>query len=326
MRRSLKAALIMGIILMFGTVLIPLNCLTSSEMNAVQTAAGVKIKAKSEDLKEGYFTVFLKKQNKTEKISVSDYLFGAVGSEMPLTFGDEALKAQTVAAYTFAKRKQEAAAKSGAKYDITDDYTIDQAYTDKSELIKKWGESSAENEKLLNSVINAVKGEYLSFDNKIAFTPYFAISSGQTDNCKDVFGGNLSYLESVDSSFDKLAAGYHTAVTFTSSELKEKLKGKADTADESKNCFSDIERLGSKRVKSLNVSDKKLTGSELQKLLGLRSACFDISFKDGIYTFDVYGYGHNVGMSQTGASYMAAQGSGYKEILSHYYKGCEIKS
>lgn len=326
MRRSLKAGVILGIILLFCTVLIPLNCLTSTEPVKATAAAGAKVKVKKENSEEEYFTVFLKKQNKTEKISVSDYLFGAVGSEMPLSFGEEALKAQTVAAYTFAKRKQEAAAKSGAKYDITDDFTVDQAYTDKSELIKKWGESGAENEKLLSGVISAVKGEYLSFDNKTAFTPYFAISSGQTDNCKDVFGGNLSYLESADSSFDKLASGYHTSVTFTTSELKEKLKGKAGTKDGSKNCFSDIEKLSSGRVKSLKAADKKLTGSEIQKLLGLRSACFDISFENGTYTFDVYGYGHNVGMSQTGASYMAAQGSSYKEILSHYYKGCEIKS
>ena len=42
-------------------------------------------------------------------------------------------------------------------------------------------------------------------------------------------------------------------------------------------------------------------------------------------TFDVTGYGHGVGMSQYGANYMAKNGKNYRDILTTYYQGTEIK-
>ena len=65
-------------------------------------------------------------------------------------------------------------------------------------------------------------------------------------------------------------------------------------------------------------------GSEVREALSLRSANFDVSFQNDTFTFTVRGYGHDVGMSQYGANYMANEGSGYREILSWYYPGCEI--
>ena len=59
-------------------------------------------------------------------------------------------------------------------------------------------------------------------------------------------------------------------------------------------------------------------------MLDLKSSNFETEFKDNSVIFTVYGYGHGVGMSQNGANYMAQQGSDYKEILSHYYKGTEV--
>ena len=72
-------------------------------------------------------------------------------------------------------------------------------------------------------------------------------------------------------------------------------------------------------VKEICYCGKKTTGSDISKLLGLRSADFKISFSEGSFTFTVKGYGHGVGMSQWGANCMAKQGSSYKEILLHYY-------
>ena len=53
---------------------------------------------------------------------------------------------------------------------------------------------------------------------------------------------------------------------------------------------------------------------------------FTVELKDTMVTFEVTGYGHGVGMSQTGADSMAKAGSNYEEIIKHYYTNVEIKT
>ncbi len=322
MAENIKAALIVSAALILSILLFP------AVKFKAQTSPSVKTFAKpaesiTKEQKEETFRLYRTKLKKTEKISAEEYIFCVVASEMPISYGEEALKAQAVAAYTFAERKKLAAQKSAAEYDITDDYTVDQAFKDKSEILEGWKDNSQKNEEFLSKIISSVKGEYLTYKNEIAFTPYFAISPGLTDKCSDVFSSDLPYLIPCDSSFDKLAQGYRTSATFTKDELKEKLKITEDITEKS---FSDFEKTSSGLVKSLKLNGKKLSGSEISKALNLRSRTFEISYNDSKFTFTVSGYGHNVGMSQTGAKYLAAQGSGYKEILSHYYPGCEIKN
>ena len=72
------------------------------------------------------------------------------------------------------------------------------------------------------------------------------------------------------------------------------------------------------------VCGKEVDGGELRSALGLRSQNFTLSQKDETFTFSVKGYGHGVGMSQTGAQYMAKQGSDFKKILSWYYPGAKL--
>ena len=69
---------------------------------------------------------------------------------------------------------------------------------------------------------------------------------------------------------------------------------------------------------------KSLLGTEVRTIFGLKSANFTIEKGENI-VFKVKGYGHGVGMSQTGADTMAKQGSNYEEIINHFYVGIEIK-
>ena len=59
-------------------------------------------------------------------------------------------------------------------------------------------------------------------------------------------------------------------------------------------------------------------------MLGLRSTNFEISIDDDNIKFSVKGYGHGVGMSQTGADSMAKQGSSAEDIIKHFYTGVEV--
>lgn len=259
------------------------------------------------------------KNNGIIKIDASDYLLGCVAAEMPLSYHDEALKAQTVAAYTYALRKKE---NSKNDYDITDDYKIDQCYITDEELKTRWGDCYGQNKEKLEKIIKSVEGEWVCFDKKPALTVYHAISSGKTYDAKEVWGEDIKYLKSVDSSFDKMEKNYKTVQKFSKEEflklleLDEKIKSvKIDKLERTKNG----------RVKSFQISGEKINGVTAMQKLNLRSDNYSANTDDENVIFTVLGYGHGVGMSQTGANAMAKNGSNYKEILHHYYSGCSIE-
>lgn len=267
--------------------------------------------------------VKMTKSGKIETFTLEDYLFGVVAAEMPALYEKEALKAQTVAAYTYFLRKCES---GGAKdYDISDDYTVDQAFITPQSARAKWGQSADEYENKLREAVSSVLYKKLTYGGVTASTVYHAISGGVTENASEVWGGNYPYLVSVDSSFDKEAENYCSTVTFTHEELKSKLSSVGSIEDAGTNCFSEITRTSAGSVKTIKVGGNKISGSELRKVLELRSADFDVSFEEGKYTFTVRGYGHGIGMSQYGANCLAKQGKTYEEILLHYYTGCKIE-
>lgn len=273
--------------------------------------------------KETSVRVKLTQSGEIKTFTLEDYLFGVLAAEMPALYEKEALKAQTVAAYTYFLRKYET---GGAKdYDISDDYTVDQAFITPQTAREKWGSSADEYENKLRGAVSEVLYKKLTYEGVTASTVYHAISGGVTENAAEIWGGNYPYLISADSSFDKSAENYLTTVSFTHDEIKDKLSSVGSVEDSGTNCFSEIVRTSAGSVKSLKVGGNKISGADLRKTLGLRSADFDVAFENGKYTFTVRGYGHGIGMSQYGANCMAKQGKNYEQILLHYYSGCKIE-
>ncbi|MCI9000238.1 MAG: hypothetical protein HFJ26_04800 [Clostridia bacterium] len=84
------------------------------------------------------------------------------------------------------------------------------------------------------------------------------------------------------------------------------------------------EKTDSNRVKTLKVGNLELAGVEVRTLLGLRSTDFTYTIEGNNIKFSVIGYGHGVGMSQTGADALAKQGKNYEEIIKHFYTGVEV--
>ena len=78
------------------------------------------------------------------------------------------------------------------------------------------------------------------------------------------------------------------------------------------------------RVARIPVGSETLTGAQARALFSLRSAAFSVAYSGGMFTFTVTGSGHGVGMSQYGANVMAIRGSGYADILAHYYPGTTL--
>lgn len=319
----MKGTFLIAIVVVFSMLAIPLAALNTDAGASISIATPQdNILYEKDDSSKEIEKIKVLKDGEIYEYGMSDYIFGVVAAEMPALYEKEALKAQAVAAYTFALYKKDAA---NGDYDITSDPETAQCFITREEAAERWGENTEEYTQKIDGCIAEVIGQTITYDNKPIFAAFHAISSGTTNNCVDVWGSDLPYLKSVDSVGDCLADGYLSEVTFTAEELAEKLKSVTASTGEAKNYFSDIKSVDNGYVKEINYCGKTVSGFEICKLLGLRSANFEIEFADGVFTFNVKGYGHGVGMSQTGADYMAKQGSSYEEILLHYYDGAKLQ-
>ena len=321
----MKGTFFIALIVIFSMLVIPLSSFSKGKNTALPTAKpqnNIAYENKNQNI--GFETIRVLKDGSVLEVSTKDYIFGVVAAEMPALYENEALKAQAVAAYTFACYRLQNNANS--EYDIAADGETAQCFITREEASTRWGDKTDEYTKKIDNCITAVKDQWLSYDGTPIFAAYHAISGGTTNACADVWGKDLPYLNEVESLGDQLANGFLSEAAFTTDELCEKLKDIAFPTGEPQDYFTDINTTESGYVKSVTYCGKQTTGSAICKAMGLRSSNFKISFADGNFTFTVEGYGHGVGMSQTGANYMAEQGSSYKEILLHYYNGATLEN
>lgn len=265
--------------------------------------------------------------DKTEKMSVFDYLVGVLAAEMPVSFEPEALKAQAVAARSFLQRSIEAGRHGNA--DICTSIDCCQAFISESELKESWGENYALYVEKLKTAVSETDGEYLSYDGAAALTAFHSSSAGATESSEAVWD-KVPYLVSVDSpeSRDDVP-NYISRVKLADIDFRDTvlyLRPEADMTGDADKWVSKVERNESGRVEYAVIGGEKFSGTELRSLFKLRSTAFRIKHSDGCFTFTVTGYGHGVGMSQYGANVMAKDGSGYEAILAHYYPGTTLSS
>ena len=271
--------------------------------------------------KEDSFRVLDMPTDTVTVMGAKEYIFGVVAAEMPVSYEEEALKAQAVAAYTFAcYRRRENSEKS---YDLTTDSTLDQSFISREKAKEKWGQNAQTYEQKLDGILDAVTGQYISYEEQPVLAVYHAISPGKTESCETVWGKSLPYLVPVASPGDTLSPDYISRVTFSAEELAGRFSGECELSGDPKEYFQNEKVTSSGTVEEVTVCGTTLKGSRIRSLLGLRSSAFKIAYEDG-FVFTTYGYGHGVGMSQYGAGQMAKQGSDYREILEHYYTGCVV--
>ena len=257
------------------------------------------------------------------------FLRGAVAAEMSPEAPVEALRAQAVAAYTYFSRLREIKrAQSGSSpYDFDACPSKWNTYVTDAEMQKRWGSSYQKYSGLLNTAVAPVLGQTIQYGGTLIDATYFAISGGCTENSADVWGSQYPYLVSVASPWDAFAGGYQTTAYFSESDFSARVKKAAPKADLSGSADSwtgspDCSAAGT--VKTIQIGGQSLTGAQVREAFGLRSADFTLAHENGQFTFTVKGYGHGVGMSQTGAEGMARQGAGYRDILGWYYPGTRI--
>ena len=261
----------------------------------------------------------LKKDNTVEILNLEDYLIGVVSAEVPVSFEEEAIKAQAVAARTYALKRMQN--NKDSNYDVTDD-TSSQVYQTEEELKSKWKDKYEEYRNKIKNAVYNTKGEYLTYNNDIIYAFFFSTSNGKTEDNKDVFGQDLPYLKVVDSSFDeKETSGFVATKTFNLNEFYQKLGMPYNEILNIKN----KELTTSGRVKNITINDKLFKGTEVRTKLSLRSTDFNIEQNNKEIKITTKGFGHGVGMSQYGANALAKQNKNYKEILNYYYQGTNLK-
>src|SRR6266542_4367104 len=191
-------------------------------------------------------------------VGLEQYLYGVVPSEMPYTWHPEALKAQAVAARSYALAMR----RSGA-FDLYPD-TRSQVYL------------GLDHEKpSTNAAIDATAGKVVLFEGQVAKTFFFSTSGGRTASAEDVWGEPVPYLVSVPDPYDSISP-YHDwgPFAFTGAKLAKKLKMKGRVVDLQPEVNS------SGRIKVLNVVGSKNTlavqGADLRRRLGLRSTWFSV--------------------------------------------------
>lgn len=255
-----------------------------------------------------------------------DYIKGVVGAEMPALFLEEALKAQAVAARTYAVKKMSESKQAETTQEIP--YEIGQAYLTKDELKQKWGSKFDVYYKKVSNAVDSTKDEIMVYENEPILAVFHSTSAGKTENAENVWQQELPYLKSVDSSQDENAPDFQTEVSIPVSTVISKLQAKfPDLILTQASLISQMqiaERTQAGYIKKIQVGNKMLTGLEVREALGLRSSDFTVKQIGDTMIFTTKGYGHGAGMSQYGANFMAQEGKNYEEILKHYYFGISI--
>ena len=262
-------------------------------------------------------------------MSLNEYLIGVVGGEMPASFPLEALKAQAVAARTYAVRRMacyggKGCGKDGA--DICTDSSCCQAYTAPEELRANWGDNARRCMDKLTEAVYSTEGEVILYNGSPIEALYHSSAGGRTEDAQNVFSSALPYLVGVESPGEE-GSKYHGEKQYTPREFAAAVNKKWPKAKlDRKKLSSQVEilsRYDSGQVETLRLNKITVSGKEMRKLLNLNSANFTIDISDTVLIRTV-GYGHGVGMSQYGARAMALGGADYREILTHYYTGVDI--
>lgn len=277
--------------------------------------------------------IYNTKTKKAEEVEFEEYILGVVASEMPAAFHEEALKAQSVAARTYALSRIEKFKDGHPDHKdaplCTDVHC--QAWNSKEELLalhgQKWFDDYSYK---LSSAVKDTEGEVLTYEGSLVSEPLFhSTSGGKTEDSEAVFAAVHPYLKSVESPLEEDAPKYKESISMTLDDFIGKLKTKFPKADLKKENIKDKVRIAESsntgRIKTVMVDKDTISGSSFRQIFALNSTNFKIKLIENDIEIETLGYGHGVGMSQWGANGMAKSGKDYKEILKHYYTGVEIK-
>ena len=264
----------------------------------------------------------------TRELTLEEYLPGVLAGEMPAAFPEEALRAQAVAARTFALYRLAHPSAAHPDCALCDSAQCCQVWRSEAELKKLWGQSFDTYAEKLRKCVADTDGLYLSYRDEPIFACFHASSDGATENGGDVWGTDLPYLVSVSTPESADAVpNFVTTVELAPEELRDTIRERYPKADFSglpETWIGELLPDGAGRVSTVRIGGVAVPGTELRSLFSLRSTDLTLVWTGHSFLFTVTGNGHGAGMSQYGAAALAAQGESFLSILAHYYPETEL--
>lgn len=277
------------------------------------------------------FKLLLTESGEIIEVSPVDYVTGCLFAQIPVSYHEEALKAQAVCAYTYALRMIRNnllyPSEENKNADITDDPTTCQPYFNEEQAKKYYGD---EYDLYYGKVREAAEygtQHVITYKGEPIYSVYHSVSTGFTNTAYSVWGRDFPYLKSVASEWDREYRNF----TCTSEISVEKVRvillgydrGITMPVDYSL-WFTDYRNNEGGYVENLRVGDGTLSGGDMWRIFNLRSTDFKIEYTGTVFKITTKGYGHGVGLSQYGADYMAANGFNANEILTYYYTDAAV--
>jgi stage II sporulation protein D len=250
-------------------------------------------------------------------INVEDYIKGVLYHEVSHHWPMEALKAQAVAARTYALYSLNP---SGKSYDVTNDI-YSQVY----------GGRDSERYRT-DLAVDRTRGEVLTFNHQIIPAYFHATCGGMTEDARELWSlPDLVPLRGVPCPFCKNSPHMHWRSNFRLRDLQDILNRNGYKIGAIKD-ISIVDRDRSERIDHLKItsvqgSDLIIKGKDFRDMIGpnvLKSNNYEIAMRGYFVDLIGKGWGHGVGMCQWGALGMAQQQFTYQQILAYYYPGSEL--
>lgn len=339
MKQSLLLVMLFAVlifVLPFAGLLIPQQSKSAAPVPSAASTAQSTPQSASEQSPvqnaEESFLILNEDDAQVHTVSARDFVLGAVAAEMPMSYPDEALKAQAVASHTYALAQQALndgsnTALQGADFSANPSQRL--GYVTQEMMREMWGGAYDENRARLEQMVDSVLTQRVVYNGAPALTCYHAMSCGSTEASEHVWGTAVPYLVSVASPYDVGAQDYEATLSFTQQEMAlelQELLGGTEPQGEPDTWFGEAQATPAGYITAIDVQGASVAGTALRRTLGLRSTAFTIAYADGVFTVTTRGYGHGVGMSQFGANAMALTGKTYEEILTWYYPGTQLET
>ncbi|MGK7943171.1 MAG: SpoIID/LytB domain-containing protein [Microcystaceae cyanobacterium] len=243
-------------------------------------------------------------------VDLEEYLYSVVGGEAIPSWPLEALKAQAVAARTYALHK---VSKSANRY-----YDLDT--TTRTQVYKGLDTEFVSTQDAVNSTI----GQVMTYNGQVILSAFHSSSGGHTENVEDVWSSPLPYLRGV-ADYDQSAPVFQWTKTYSVSQISRLIGGIGSIRSLTPERTTPHGRIVTMKIVGSRGS-KRLSGTKLRQALGLRSTLFTVSNVNGTFQIQGRGYGHGIGLSQWGTYALATEGVTYDQILTHYYQNANLST
>jgi stage II sporulation protein D len=241
-------------------------------------------------------------------VDLEQYLYSVVGAEAVSSWPIEALKAQAVAARSYALYKRDTG--SNNIYDVdttvgTQVYKgLDTEYT------------------TTHQAVDDTLGQILTYDNRVILAAFHSSSGGHTENVEDIWSSPLPYLRAVVD-YDHESPVFEWQQVVPVHKIRNLVAGIGIIKG-----LQPVKMTPRGRVVTMKVLGDRgtatVSGKQLREVLDLRSTLFRVSTDGQNLHVKGRGFGHGLGLSQWGAYHLAKQGVDYQRILTHYYQSASL--